>query len=100
MWGGISYEQKRIIFERDGKQGIVDFNDDILVAPIYLEIHGTRNPLLTVRTGDKDNYREGLITSDGKEVLPAKYERITWCKENKLICRTDGECIVYQYELK
>ncbi len=99
-WGGISYEQKLIIFERDGKQGVMDFDDNILVDPIYLEIHGMREPLLTVRTGDKENYREGLITSDGKEVLPAKYERIAWCKGNKLICRADGECIVYQYEKK
>lgn len=79
---------------------IVDFDDNILVDPIYLEIHGMKDPLLTVRTGDKDNYREGLITSAGKEVLPAQYKRITWCKGNILICCADGECIVYQYEKK
>ena len=99
-WGGISYEQRRIVFEQDGKQGIVDFDDNVIVEPKYLEIHGMTNPLLTVRVGDKDSFQEGLITPDGKEVLPAKSHRIAWSRDNKIICCSDGECIVYQYEVK
>ena len=90
-WGGVSYENRRIVFVENGKQGIRDFDDNLIVEPIYQEIHGLQNPLLTVRVGDKDHYKEGLITRDGKEILPAEYERITWYNGNCIICCNDGK---------
>lgn len=89
-WNGVSYENRRIIFVENGKQGIRDFDDNLIVEPIYQEIHGLHDPLLTVRVGDKDHYKEGLITCDGKEILPAKFERITWYNGNCIICCNEG----------
>ena len=95
-WNGISYESKRIVFAKDGKQGMMDFDDNVIIEPIYYEIHGMHNPLLTVRVGEKDNYKEGLITPDGVEVLPAVYSDIRWCRDNYIICCQDGNSEVYQ----
>lgn len=67
-WSGINYEQKRIIFKDGDKCGIKDFDSNIIVPPIYYEIHGTDKPLLTVRVGEKDNYKEGMITPDGAKL--------------------------------
>lgn len=91
-WNGISYETKRIVFVENEKQGIMDFDGKVLVEPKYLEIHGMDNPLLTVRVGEKDNYTEGLVTQDGKEVVPPEYSRISWNKDNRIICCKDGCC--------
>lgn len=96
VWNGISYEKKRIIFKENGKQGICDFDDRIIVPAEYYEIYGLDAPLLTVRVGEKGNYKEGLISQDGHEVLPAVYSRISWCRNNRLICCADGYCEVFQ----
>ncbi len=97
-WNGISYEQKIILFKKDGKQGIIDFDDRIIVEPKYYEIYNVNRPLLTVRVGEKDHYKEGLITHDGKEIIPAIYDHISWCKDNKIICCLAGQCEVLQLD--
>lgn len=100
-WGGLHYKQKRIIFEQDGKQGLKDFEDNIIIPANYYEIYGIDNPLLTVRDGEKNNYKEGLITHDGKVVIPAKYERISWTKDKKrIICCAPGLCEMHVIECK
>ncbi len=96
-WNGISYEKKRIVFEKGGKQGIMDFDENIIVEPIYYEIYGMSNPLLTVRVGERDNYKEGLITPEGIEVLPAVYSSIQWCSDNRIICCHEDCCEVYRF---
>lgn len=118
-WDGIMHEQKRIRFEENGKQGIKDYDGNIIVSPVYLEIYGKTQPFLTVRSGNADNYegfvsadrgmsvtsgqkgeyKEGLITPDGKTVIPAKYERIGWCRDHKhFFCCSDGCCEMYVVE--
>lgn len=94
-WNGISYEKKRIVFEKGGKQGIMDFDEKVIIEPTYYEIHGMSNPLLTVRVGEKNNYKEGLITPEGVEVLPAVYSTIRWCSDNRIICCREGHSEVY-----
>lgn len=96
VWSGISVETQRMIYIEDGKQGVRDFNDKIIIEPKYYEIHGLDKPFLTVRVGEKDNYNEGLITQDGAEVLPAVYEHISWCRDNGIICCRDGNCEMLQ----
>ena len=98
-WNGILHEQKRICFEEGGKQGVKDYDGNIIIPAIYREIHGHTNPLLTVRVGDKDSYKEGLITPDGRTVIPAEYERIDWCGDHKhFFCCSDGRCEMYVVE--
>ncbi len=99
-WNGIHYDKKLMMFECNKKQGLIDFDDNIVVPAIYLEIHGVNNPLLTVRDGDKNNYSEGLIKYDGTKVIEPKYERICWCKDNYILCSSNGECEVFQYVKK
>jgi hypothetical protein len=39
---------------------------------------------------------EGLITPNGDEVIPAEYERIGWCRDQKhFFCCSDGQCEMY-----
>lgn len=96
-WSGISYEQKRIVFKDGDKHGIKDFDGNIIVPPIYYEIHSIDNPLLIVRVGEKDDYKEGLITPDGTTVVPAEFSRISWCSDNYIICCHDGHCEMLRY---
>lgn len=99
-WSGISYEQKRIIFKDGDKHGIKDFDGNIIVPPIYYEIHSIDNPLLIVRVGEKDNYKEGMITPDGTIVVPAEFSSIRWCSDNYIICCRDGHCEMLRYVAK
>ena len=96
-WNGISYEQKRIVFKEGDKCGIKDFDGKIIVPPVYYEIQGLDKPLITVRVGEKDNYKEGLIRKDGEVVIPAEYTRISWCRDNYIICCRNGLCEMMLY---
>lgn len=73
---GIIHEQRRICFVENGKQGLLDYDGNIIVPAIYHEVHGHIEPFLTVRVGDKNNYKEGLITPSGKTVLPANQKKL------------------------
>lgn len=98
-WNGIMHEQRRICFVENGKQGMMDYDGNIIVPAIYHEIHGHAEPFLTVRVGDKDNYKEGLIAPDGKTVIPAHQKRIGWCRDHKhFFCCSEGCCEMYVVE--
>lgn len=97
-WNGISYENRRILFVENEKQGIRDFDGNVVIKPIYHEIHGLDEPLFTVRVGNKDDYKEGLITPDGKEVVPAIWHRISWENNNRIICCSEGLCEMLFFE--
>ncbi len=98
-WNGILHDQRRIVFEENGKQGIVDYDGNVIIPAIYHEIHSSGNPFLTVRVGGKDSYKESLITADGTEVIPPKYNRIGWCKDGKhFYCCSEGCCEMYLFE--
>lgn len=96
-WSGIDYEHRRIIYKENEKYGVRDFDGNILVKPLYYEIHGMDMPFLTVRVGEKDHYKEGLITQTGDEVIPAAFERISWCKDGYIICCSDDHCEMLRY---
>ena len=64
-WAGIAYERKRTVFKEGEKHGIKDFDGNIIVAPIYYEIHSMDKSVHIFRVGDKDNFKEGMITPDG-----------------------------------
>lgn len=97
-WDGISYEQKLILFNEDGYQGIKDFDGNVIVGPRYNEIHYIDKPLLVVRVGEDDNYKEGIITKMGKEVIPAEFNRISFLKDNYIVCCRDGYCEMLRIE--
>lgn len=98
-WNGFYHEQQKICFVENGKQGMKDYNGNIVIPAIYQEIYGRMDPYLTVRVGDKDNYKEGLITCDGKIVIEATHDRIGWCRDHKhFFCCSDGCCEMYAVE--
>ena len=99
-WSGIDYEHKRIIYKENGNYGVKDFDGNILVKPLYYEIHDVEKPLLTVRVGEKDNYKEGLITQTGAKVIPAVFERINWCRDGYIICCSDNHCEMLRFVKK
>ena len=89
-----------MIIQEDNKCGIMDFDGNTVVPAIYHEIHGMSNPLITVRVGEKNNYTEGLIKPDGTVVIPAEYSRISWCRDNYIVCCREGHCELLRYESK
>ncbi len=99
-WNRISYDKRLMVYISDRKQGLVDFDDKIIIPPVYHEIYGLDNPVLTVRDGDKDNYLEGLIKHDGTTVISPRYKYIRWCKENYILCSNGRECEVLKLIIK
>lgn len=51
------HEQSRICFIENGKQGIMDYQESIIVPAIYHEIHGHAEPFLTVKV-NKDTKKD------------------------------------------
>ncbi len=92
IWDGILYDQKRIIFKNGENKGIRDFEGNIIIPAKYLEIRHTDKPLLCVRIGEKDNYKEGILTRDGIEVVPAEYRYIIFYRDNYIVCCRNGHC--------
>ena len=99
-WNGISYKNRRLIVPQDGKQAVIDFDDNVIVPAKYYEIHGVDNILLTVCDGEKDNYKEGLITRNGTVAVPPKYQKIEWCKDNRILCCNQGNCEMLELIIK
>ena len=95
-WSGISYEQRLMVFRDGGNQGIRDFDGNIIIEPKYYEIHSIDQPMLIVRVGEKDNFKEGLITRNGVEVISADFHRVSWLKDNYFVCCRDGLCEMYR----
>lgn len=92
-WNGIYYDQRKYIYIENEKQGIKDFDGNIIIPAVYHNIGILTRPLLTVSIGDKEDHKDGLITMEGTEVLPAEYESISWCRDDHhIICRKDGSC--------
>lgn len=101
VWGGLDLKHRRFIFAENGKQGIKNFDGEIIIPAEYLEIHGKDNPFLTVRVGTKNRYKEGMITASGITVIDAEYERVFWCKDRKhFFGCADGKCEMYLLEEK
>lgn len=99
-WNGISYEKRRIIVRNGEKQSLIDFDENVIIPEKYYEIYGLHNPLLTVRDGEKDNYKEGLVTLDGTVAVPAEYERIYWGNDNRLLCSKEGISEILEITVK
>lgn len=99
-WNGISYEQKLMIFQSGDRQGIRDFHGNVIVEPKYYEILSIDEPMVIVRVGEKNHYKEGLITKTGTEVIPADFHRIHWLKDHYFVCCRDGFCEMYRIDKK
>ena len=81
-------------------QELLDFDDNVIIPAKYYEIHGLDNLLLTVRDGEKNNYKEGLVTHKGAVVVTPEFERISWCKNNRILCCNEGNCEMLELVIK
>ncbi len=54
-----------------------------------------KNDILVAKEDDK----QGLITSNGKTILPLKYSSINFCKGNRILCNNhEGPTEMFQIE--
>lgn len=96
VFNGISAQDRILLYKQEDNVGVKSFQGAIIIPPIYHEIHGLYDPLLTVRKGDKSGYKEGLMTKEGREVIPAVYDNIHWCEDKlHILCSRAGNCEVY-----
>lgn len=96
----VFFNQKCFTFVKDNKKGLMSFDLDIMTEPIYDEIYASsydsiKNDILVAKKDDK----QGLITSNGKTILPLKYSSISFCKDNRILCNNhEGPTEMFQIE--
>ena len=88
-------EQNRIRFFNKHGKGIKNFDGDVIIPPIYKDIYYEREALLGVK--GKNNLN-GLITPNGKEVVPIEFESVDWLQDGKhILCCKQGFCQMLEY---
>lgn len=94
--GGIDEDKRRFVFESDGKQGIKDFDGHIVIPPIYTTIAGFKDKFLKVETGKGQSALYGLLSQEGKIVLPIAYTAINAGSGPYILAEKDHEWIAMQ----
>ena len=89
---GISSKYERIIVNVGNKVAMIDFKGNTIIPAKYDSIQGLDQPLYLVTCKKEDGHSlNGLVTHNGKEILPPVYDRISICKDKKhVICGKDG----------
>ncbi len=100
VWDGILHDQKRIVFKKGDKKGIRDFEGNVIIPAEYDEIHRSDQSLIVVRKGKNVNFKEGIFTSDGREVVPVEYKYVIVQKDGYIVCCREGYCEMLKYETK
>jgi hypothetical protein len=97
---GFFCECERFVFEQNGKQGLRDLHGNIVIPAVYYKLYRPdASPLLTAVAGDENHHKEGVITLDGRQVLPTAYSCITRCSDGvHFFCRVDGGYEMYSVE--
>jgi hypothetical protein len=75
-FNGINVKERRFIFQESGKQGVMDFDEKVIVPAKYDEIYRLGADLLVVALGEKDHRLRGVFSSDGQQILPVVYDSI------------------------
>lgn len=90
---GICYDKQRVIFIANNKYGLRDFDDNIIIPPIYNKIEYINSPFIKVSFINKN----GLIDHDGNDVLPSIYDSITTLEGNRFLCKRNGKSEIFEY---
>jgi hypothetical protein len=103
-WDKFFIEEQRILFTENGKKGICDFSQNIIVPARYDDIiECCYNPdFYEVKIGKEymKDARYGLLKKDGTEVLPHKYMRIAFCMDGKhIICKDENSCSLLRLDM-
>ena len=93
------YENSKLFgFKENGKWGISDFNRNVWVEPRYSVIRlWESRGLAYVQDDDK---KCGLVTLNGKMVLPIKYNKIYGLIDNYIMCHTDCKTEMFIVKVK
>ena len=89
---GISYEDQTIIFIRNGRQGMMDFDENILIPADKQGISRLARNLYCF----KKNNLYGIVSKSGQIVLPAEYEKISLCRNNRIIAHSQNGVEVFE----
>lgn len=94
-------DEKMFAFKENGKWGIADFNGKVLMQPRYALIRLWEDwGLAYVKDEEHDKAAKGLITLDGKMVLPIKYANIYAEDDMHIMCHTNCKTEMFQLRLK
>ena len=92
----VYYEQHRFVFVKNGRQGLMDFDGNVLISPIFGNLFGIDQPLATFQKQSEWDAPLGLLTLDGREVLPDEFDAIRWCEDKRhIICLRNGVFEMY-----
>ena len=95
----IFFDLKMFIYKENGKYGIRNFNDEIIISPEYTSIYNAENKLLIVKVSGKEDHVDegnyGLITLDGNTVLPMEFKDIS-IENDLIIARNDIGTTLYR----
>ena len=92
--GHIWMDDDRLLFKENGKVGIKDFSGKILFPPVYDAISAFGKagspPFYLVGNRTKDGWERGLVTKDGRVIVPLLYDNIyPMSGGNRFILRRD-----------
>ncbi|MDR1731766.1 MAG: WG repeat-containing protein [Synergistaceae bacterium] len=93
-FNGINIKERRFIFQESGKQGVMDFDKNVIVPAMYDEIHGLGSDFLVVESGEKDRRLRGLLLPDGSQVLPMVYDSIDIDGERVTVRDKNGSALL------
>ena len=93
-----NYEKRLIVFKDNDKLGLKDFDGKTIIPPVYSEIYYLDKDFYTVEIREEANRREGLVTSEGKVIVPIEFENIRRLKDGKhILCCKKGFCQMLEY---
>ncbi len=91
------FDKRKYIFKKYGKLGLCDFDETLVLEPLYDDIRVCDNGLLIVKMRKGDDTVKGLITVNGKELLPVEYSDIIYVNNNTFVLSNDFGCKAVKY---
>jgi len=91
---GIDFAAKTIVCWENGKLGMRDFDDNVIIPHVYEMMQRVGNGLIkvSIKSGEKILY--GLMDGAGKQLLPVQYDELRVNRSNFIFAQKDGvvEC--------
>jgi hypothetical protein len=102
-YNGIWNDKKEIVFQKDGKYGLMTYDGAILIDPEYSVIRNHQNKLfIEAKKGGKeftiDDGKYGLLTYAGQTIIPFDYSSIS-IEDNTIIARCEEGTTIYKLEM-
>lgn len=86
-------------FTENGQQGLMDLDGNVILPARYYKLENLDAPFFTASVGNAQGFLVGMISADGRFVIPAEYHYINWCQDGRhFYCCRPGLCEMYEYE--